>query len=282
MRPPSKWYGGKQRLAKWIVSFFPPHELYVEPFGGMAACLFAKRRGPGREVYNDIDEGLVNFFRVLRDPAASRRLMELLELTPYSRAEYLDCRATWDEQQDTIEKARKWFVTAAQSFGARWRSGWGQERRYPLKRAPGWPNMPKRLMACARRFQGVHVECDTWQACIERFDHSTTLFYCDPPYLHCKRWDSDHGYRSDMEDTEHEVLLERLQAVQGMVLLSGYPSELYDACLADWVCLEKQVMVGANNRTVKPRHRTECLWLNPAVQDGLSQGSLFIKKEADA
>lgn len=32
MKPPISYYGGKIRLAEWIVSLFPPHRVYLEPF----------------------------------------------------------------------------------------------------------------------------------------------------------------------------------------------------------------------------------------------------------
>lgn len=32
-RPLLRWHGGKWKLAPWIVSQFPPHRVYVEPFG---------------------------------------------------------------------------------------------------------------------------------------------------------------------------------------------------------------------------------------------------------
>lgn len=70
LKPPLKWYGGKQYLASKLVHLIPPHHTYVEVFGGAAALLFAKPPELSQiEVLNDIDSGLINFYRVLRDPA---------------------------------------------------------------------------------------------------------------------------------------------------------------------------------------------------------------------
>lgn len=87
MKSPISWFGGKYYLAHKIIKLFPPHSIYVEPFGGAAHVLFAKEPSPV-EVYNDIDSGLVNFFRVLRDPKSFGELALLCSLTPYSREEY--------------------------------------------------------------------------------------------------------------------------------------------------------------------------------------------------
>jgi DNA adenine methylase len=76
-----RYHGGKWRLAPWIMAHFPPHAMYVEPFGCGAAVLL--RKPPSRqEIYNDLDGEVVNVFRVLRDPAQAERLARLLALTP--------------------------------------------------------------------------------------------------------------------------------------------------------------------------------------------------------
>ncbi|WP_366539342.1 DNA adenine methylase [Salmonella enterica] len=62
--PALRYHGSKFRLAKWVISFFPEHHTYVEPFGGGAGILLRKQRSYA-EIYNDIDEDIVNFFRVI-------------------------------------------------------------------------------------------------------------------------------------------------------------------------------------------------------------------------
>lgn len=86
-RPVLRYHGGKFRLSGWIRSFFPPHQVYVEPFGGAGSVLLTKEPAYA-EVYNDLDGDVVNFFRVLRDPIQRAALCELVALTPFSRAEF--------------------------------------------------------------------------------------------------------------------------------------------------------------------------------------------------
>ena len=114
-RSPFPWFGGKQRLAADIVSLFPAHTVYVEVFGGGASVLLSKPPST-LDVYNDRDDGLVNFFEVLRDQP--ERLVPLLELTPYARSEWQKARETWATVEDPVERARRWYVVASQSFGA--------------------------------------------------------------------------------------------------------------------------------------------------------------------
>jgi len=67
------YLGGKTFLIKKLLSLVPPHEIYVEVFGGSAELLF--RKEPSKiEVYNDIDGELVNLFEVVRN-----RFNEFLE-----------------------------------------------------------------------------------------------------------------------------------------------------------------------------------------------------------
>ena len=95
--------------------------------------------------------------------------------------------------------------------------------------------------------------------CAHRFlaDHSYTgreLVYCDPPYLHSTRT-SDRRYRFDYEERDHLDLLDLLKGLPCSVILSGYPSQLYDDALPEWRTLELQVMNQAGVRTEK-------LWFN--------------------
>ena len=86
IRSPIRWFGGKGMLVSKLLPCVPQHKYYCEVFGGSAALLFAKQPAEF-EVYNDTDSGLVNFFRVLRDPEKFQKFYHKVCLTPYSRYE---------------------------------------------------------------------------------------------------------------------------------------------------------------------------------------------------
>lgn len=81
-----------------------------------------------------------------------------------------------------------------------------------------------------------------------------TLIYADPPYLHSTRT-SKHRYKYEMTDLQHRRLLRRLLRSRANIILSGYPSALYDSMLPGWGTLEFQVMTRGGPRTEK-------LWFN--------------------
>src|SRR5438128_6732321 len=104
LRPPVKWHGGKFYLCHRIIEQFPPHHTYVEPFGGAASVLLNKAPAPV-EVYNDLDQRISRFFRVLRE--CGEEFRQRLALTPYSEVEFaIADRPACDE----VEQARRDFV----------------------------------------------------------------------------------------------------------------------------------------------------------------------------
>jgi len=103
---PLHWFGAKSRLASQIVEHFPPHRCYCEPFGGSAAVLLAKSSS-ALEVYNDINEEVTDFFRVMRDPRLFRKLHQALNLTPCSRAEFMSAK---EKTADPVENARRFML----------------------------------------------------------------------------------------------------------------------------------------------------------------------------
>src|SRR3546814_5931873 len=89
---------------------------------------------------------------------------------------------------------------------------------------------------CERR-SGVMIENRPAGDVIAQHDAPDTLFYVDPPYMHETRSLKDRSgryYDHEMTDADHRALLEQLQQVKGMVVISGYRSPLYDELLSGW------------------------------------------------
>ena len=274
-RMPLRYHGGKWRLAPWIISHFPKHVCYVEPYSGSASVLLRKPISP-IEVYNDMDGGVVNFFKVLREQPND--LCRAIELTPWSREELAAAAEPCD---DALEWARRRYVRSFQS-----------RSQTNTKQSPGWKfqksmqgmnvirlwNDASHLMLAAQRIKEVHIEQDEALQVIQRYDTSETLFYIDPPYLYTTRHRSWAGraYAHEMDIEAHEALAEIIHHVQGMVVLSGYDSELYQSLYSDWNTVSHASTDGAGNQ------RKEMLWLNPAVSNALSQLTLFMTRGGES
>ena len=275
-----KWPGGKARLANKIVSLFPPPDAYsvfLDVFGGAANVTLAVPDRPDLlKIYNDVDSELVNLFRVMRDPAARERLIDMLTWTPYSRQEYAE--AITFEPADQVEKAWRFFVLTEQSYSgisySRATPGrWGYTVTAGKQVARAWVNSVDSLHEFGQRLRSVQVENLDYREAVRRYDGPDVLIYADPPYLvrHCP----DEIYVNEMQDVEaHRELAEVLNSVKGMVVLSGYPSEEYRERYDErgWERHEFDVVCSTSCRSSrvglkglsKPR-RTECVWLNPAA-----------------
>jgi DNA adenine methylase len=268
-RPALRYHGGKWQLAKWIIHHFPNHTCYCEPFGGGASVLLSKTPAYV-EVYNDLNGEVVNFFRVLRESPAE--LFAAIDLTPYSRQEYLEAQEQ-DLSLDKIERARRLYTWAWQGRGRAGivePGGWRFMSRDSRGCTPvdDWNNN-QHLWAIAKRLKQVQIENDDAATVIKRFDSPETLFYVDPPYVQStrgKRW-SLTGYAYELTDQQHEELADLLHSVSGMVILSGYPSELYDRLYTDWTHIDKTV-----KKDNGAGEATERLWISPKT---IKQETLF-------
>ena len=83
-----KYPGAKWRIADWIISQFPKHKVYCEPFFGSGGVFFNKTPS-AIETINDIDGNVVNLFKVCRERPAE--LAFVLSLTPWARDEFKNC-----------------------------------------------------------------------------------------------------------------------------------------------------------------------------------------------
>lgn len=273
-RPVLRYHGGKWKLAPWLISHFPPHRIYVEPFGGGASVLMRKPRSYG-EVYNDLDHEVVNVFRVLQDPVRAEALRRRLELTPFARGEF---KRAYESASDDVDAAAKMIVRAFMGFGSAamtrmhitgFRSNSSRAGTTP---AQDWSTWPDNVPAFVARLKGVVIENRQALIVMAQHDSPDTLHYVDPPYvqstrssLSSKNGNRGHYYRHDMNDQEHETLAKFLHGLTGMVVISGYQSGLYADLLKDWERRERTHMADG------ARPRQEVIWLNHAAANAQQQ-----------
>lgn len=255
-RPVLRWHGGKWVLAPWIIEHFPKHRVYVEPFGGAGSVLMRKPRAYA-EIWNDLDGEVVNIFRVLRSSEA-HRLVNALRLTPFSRSEF---DQAYEVSDDPVERARRLVIRSFMGFGSNGHNrvtGFrANSNRSGTTPARDWVNYPESLVQVIERLYGVTVENKDAKAVMAQHDGPDTLHYVDPPYVFETRADMGDDYAHELTDDDHAELLVFLRGLAGMVVLSGYPSSLYDDALFDWRRVEREALADGAAK------RTEVLWINP-------------------
>ncbi len=222
-RPLIRYHGGKWRLAPWIISHFPKHRVYVEPFGGGGSVLLRKERSYA-EIYNDLDSEVVNLFRVVRDDGL--RLREALRCTPFARAEFL---GAWLPADSSFEQARRSVVRAYMGFGSggvsesrpngRVMTGFrsNTSRAYSTP-ASNWHSFPQALELIVERLRGVVIENREAVQVMSAHDERTTLHYVDPPYVGSARGDGCGEYRHEMTDEQHQELVNTFQGYRVSLL----------------------------------------------------------------
>jgi len=280
-RPVLRYHGGKWMLAPWIIKHFPPHRIYTEAFGGAGSVLMRKARARLIEIYNDRDSEVVNLFRVLRDVEASAKLATAVSLTPYAREEF---DLSYEPAADPIEQARRTVVRAFQGFGSDSASGAktgfrANGNRNSAHPAKDWTNYPSAVAAFCSRLQAVVIENRPAVEVVLQHDSPETLHYCDPPYVFETRSANvvrgGKGYRHEMDEAAHRDLARVLREAKGMVVLSGYPGELYSELYSDWTMSRRHTHADGG------LDRTEVLWMNAACVDALERaaGGLFAEAQ---
>lgn len=260
-RPLVRYHGGKWKLASWIISHFPVHRIYCEPFGGGASVLLRKPRSYA-EIYNDIDGEIVNLFRVARD--SGDKLISLCKLTPFSRDEFIE---SYISHSCPIEQARRTLVRSFMGFGSAAASHQSTGFRASSNRsgttpAHDWANYPKALKVIIQRLQGVVIENRDANEIMRHQDSSKTLHYVDPPYLHKTRYLKVKSgvYRYEMTDEQHIALAQTLHNLKGAVVLSGYRSDLYDSLYSDWTRIDTKAFADG------ALPRVECVWISRSTK----------------
>lgn len=271
LRPAFSYYGSKGRLAPLIAGLLPKHRVYLEPFAGSAAVLFAKAPSP-HEVLVDLDANVTTFFQVLRD--RPDELARAVQLTPYSREEYY-AAAIRDVELDELERARRFFVRTNQSYngagaGKAHGCSWSNGMRRGSSQAVTVADVADRLLEHAGRLRRVVIENRSALDVLPKYDAPDVAVYADPPYLGATRSSLDPARRRTSDyahdltaEEQHRALADVLASMKSAVILSGYDSPLYGELYGGWHRLEVRVSRPSTNRPgYAGEPAIEVLWSN--------------------
>lgn len=256
------YHGSKFSYLPWLLKLLPETKHFVDVFGGSASVIL-NRRPSQIETFNDINEKVVNFFKVLRD--TPDELISALELTPHSRKEYTEA---WYLKNDTpVERARKFFIRTQQSIwavGAQEQlKGWGasisDSRVKMSEKTQKWLKGISNLYQVVDRLRSIQIENRSFAYILEKYNHPEILLYCDPPYD--KAFRSATKYEFDFANQDFFDLHYYAKKSKAKVAISGYKTDFMLQLFKEFNFHEGPHR--KNNRSDKEVY--ECLWTNYTI-----------------
>jgi DNA adenine methylase len=265
---PVQWFGGKGNLHSKILPLMPQCQTFVDAFGGAGNILIRRKPSPV-EVYNDLDQRLVNLFRVLKHPDQNAQLHHLLSYTLYAKEEYRDAliilqRPTnqWPARLRELQgiygnevlDAWAFFVGQNQGFSGRatgigsWGTAITVSNCGKARTVNGFLKRQKLFDWYCQRLRDVQIHNRDALEVIEIFDTPETLFYLDPPYEHSTRKGKEYAHEQPLEF--HAALVDRLLHLKGSAVLSCYWHPVYQPLVdAGWTKLDFAAVSHAAPRT---------------------------------
>jgi len=246
LRSPIIYFGGKGNMVAKLQRLIPPHDVYVEVFGGGASFL-------------------------------ANKLQLLAILTPYSREEFSFCKKNLDNCNNLLDKAYTLFIISKQSFSGSmgaWGTSLTTSRRGMSHRISAYLNTLVSIPDLSNRLANVKILEKDFRVVIPQLDSVNTFFYLDPPYVPFTR--RNGGYKHEMTIEDHKDLLELLLTLKGKVMLSGYNNDLYETYLNNrngWNRIDYKTVCHAVGKTrnsglqgkgmaLLKQPRTESVWVN--------------------
>lgn len=264
LRPPFKCHGGKYYLGPWILEHFPENFQaldYLEPFSGAASVLLNKPKGNDgtKEVINDLDAGVVNILKTLRDEPEA--FIKKLKSTTYSERVFTREQKRSEFKSD-LDKAISEFIVRRMSRGGMKKAfAWSdRERGGKPGDVNAWETIIDMLSDISVRLQETFIFNKPAIKVLQSFNYSEVVAYCDPPYDPESRTSPD-VYDMEMDTDDHIALANCLNSFKGKVLISGYPSTLYKRLYKEWNCVKKKIANHSSQQKTKSI-KMECLWKN--------------------
>jgi DNA adenine methylase len=230
------YIGGKHRMAREIVTRLhaPGVDTLVDVFGGSAAVTL--NAGFRKRIYNDVDDNVVNVFRVIGDPQKCALLKQCLMMMPPSRTIFNAC--DYPPRGTDIERAAKTLYRSLFCFGGKAKDGGFSisiADRLQVKEVSRYHGVIERLEWFCEFFHNTVIECLDYQECIRvhgRKDQA--VLFCDPPYV-----GTEHYYHAgNFSAWDHWNLAQMLNDVAARVVVTYYDDpklrELYPAPKWTW------------------------------------------------
>ncbi|QKZ15160.1 DNA adenine methylase [Spirosoma sp. KUDC1026] len=233
-KTPISYYGGKQNLVSTILPILQvPHARYVEAFVGGGAVFWAKRPS-ALESINDLDDRVINFYRVCQ--ARFDELNDRVQSTLHSESVYrLAGKILKEAKADEVAFAWAFWVQTNMSFGHKLFAGFRFAQDHDEAQTTH-NSKQKFTTLLSERLASVEIFSRDALSVIALKDAKDTLFYLDPPYV-----SSDCGHYKGYTRANWEELLHTLTTIKGKFVLSSYPEPELAELLAGQVWHQHQI-----------------------------------------
>lgn len=201
--------GGKSPIANKIIKMIPEHKIYIEPFIGGGAILFAKQ--PSKiEVINDLDKKLISGYRLLKKITIND-INEIINFMKKFKGLSDDKKIELLNKFMNIKVSNnglKLYQVLIQMCGTFSSTGRGKIYKPQIQN-----QKINKIQEYKDRLKKVKIYSTDYKNIIEKFDSSLSFFFLDPPYEN-----SDTLYKNDTID--YQEMADTLSNINGKFLLT--------------------------------------------------------------
>jgi DNA adenine methylase len=266
MKTPIRYWGGKQQLSAQIIAIIPPHECYTEAFFGGGAVFFSKPSSKV-EMINDINDNMVNFYRMMKKQF--NELAEEIDLTLFSEFQYNHAKKLWSigftEDADKVKRAWSVFVLSQQGFNGIMGSTWTYTNEKNV--ASRFDKLKKEFaFRYINRLENTQIFCRDAVQVIEDTDGKQVFHFVDPPYFN-----SDMAHYGGYTEDDFKRLLKVLENIEGKFLLTSYPSDILKEYSErnGWITINNEMHLSASLKAGKKKTEVFTLNYKPVIQSSL-------------
>ena len=218
--------GGKSNLADYIISLFPKHDIYIEPFFGSGAVYFKKSKSK-KEIINDIESELMHAHELLKED------FNLDKIKMFDNLE--DLKLFFDscdlKNLNNEDKLRYYITKYTCGFNSK-----PVEKIKQIYKVYNQKDKIKNLKLYKERLKNTVIESCDYKEILKLYDSPNSLFYLDPPYEGSERiYD---GYSKNIDYNEMSKILLNLK---GYFILSINDSKNIRNIFKNFFIIEREI-----------------------------------------
>ena len=268
--------GSKLMLLPRLLQLIPKHDVYIEPFGGGAVLLLNKPQ-VRCEIYNDLDDRIYTYFKVIHDRQLFQELLRKLQMPFKHEKLYLHCadmlfdNDKWNSA-DIVDRAFAVFVFCTSTL----RLAFHPSKVYfDIPNDTSHGRIPESYVAMLpavhkRLYHVVFCKRDALHLIKQKISTSTEeiiLFYLDPPYASENTDRSlETMYGAEMTTSElHKKMVDLLLSARPnhKFLMTIYWHEVYQPLIDEgWHRIDIEHFAHSPHKNSSRRKRIETILLN--------------------